>query len=896
MTDGRKRRWRLVGRILVIVLFLGAAGAGAAEAYIESVDFPALHAEPQASVLYYRDGKTIMARVGTTDHSDVALSAVPEAVRRAVLAAEDRDFYDHGGVSLRGVARAIVADVRGGGQGASTITQQYVRNAYLSQEVTFDRKVRELALSVRIERRLSKDQILERYLNTIYFGRGAYGIAAAAHAYFGVRTDQLTAAQGAVLAATVKDPWGFDPANKPQEARWRFDWIVNSMRTLGWVDGAVAYPSIAPANSAGPDGAVVDQVEQELVAHGVTGQELHTRGLTVITTLDATAQKAATQEIKKRLAGQPSTLRAALVAVDPKTGGVRAYHGGSTARGYYDFALAAHPAAATFKPIVLAAALANGIGYQSRWDGSSPRTFTGRLGVPLHNSDDLQCPDCTLQQAMVESLNTPFYAVTEQLGAEKVRNTALDLGVPSSYGGVPSLMDGKGDPQPGRTRSDIALGRYAVAPADLATVYATFAAGGVRHDRHFVQEAREADGRALWQAASGALRVLDPGAAADVSTVLGATVRGEKQSPGRPAAGKTGTQQWGDSSDNQDAWMVGYTPDLAAAVWVGKAVPGPIRDAKGKPIEGKTLPSRVWRDFVSAALRDEPITPLPKPGHVGRTDVGDAGKSHTKSPDEVSSVKVADSGYEPVVRTAHSGKRLALTFDDGPSDYTPQVLDLLKRYHIKATFCMVGENVTGYPQTVRRIVAEGHALCNHSMHHDDLGTVSPAAARSDIEANDAAIAAAAPGATVTYYRAPYGDFGKSAKEGALLGHTPLGWVVAPDDWKLPGASVIEQRIRDGLKPRAVVLVHDGGGDRKQTIEALESLIPSLLNQGWTFDLPEVTQKAKALPARTPSTPSSPSSPPLHLGPTTSASASEPAPPPHGGKGDPNEAVESEPPR
>jgi peptidoglycan/xylan/chitin deacetylase (PgdA/CDA1 family) len=289
------------------------------------------------------------------------------------------------------------------------------------------------------------------------------------------------------------------------------------------------------------------------------------------------------------------------------------------------------------------------------------------------------------------------------------------------------------------------------------------------------------------------------------------------------------------------------------------------------------VPARLWQDFTSAALTGRPVAPLPPPAHVGRSDVGDAGQSHGggKSPDEVSGRHDAAAGYEPVVHTAHGGKRLALTFDDGPSDYTPAVLDLLAKYHIKATFCMVGEQVEAYPNTVRRIVAEGHELCNHSMRHDDLGIISAAKARADIAATDAAIAEAVPGATVTYYRAPYGDFGTSAKEGALLGHTPLGWLVDPDDWMLPGADVIASRIEQQLTPRAVVLVHDGGGEREQTIAALKKVIPRLLGQGWTFDLPKVTISAHPLPGPTSASPST--TPPTP--PSASPEPSGPIPPP-----------------
>jgi membrane peptidoglycan carboxypeptidase len=887
-------RWR---RILVpavaVVVFWSAAGVAAAEAYVDSVPVPPVSSQPQASVLFYRDGRTILARVGTTDHNDVALADVPTDVRHAVLAAEDRDFYEHPGVSVRGLARAVVADAGGDRQGASTITQQYARNAYLTQDVSVDRKLREMALAITLERRHTKDEILERYLNMIYYGRNAYGIAAAAHAYFGVTPQRLTFAQGAVLAAVIKDPWGFDPAVDPVAARQRWDWIVNATRAAGWIGaGPVAYPRTQPLRSTvdGPNGLVVDQVERELVGHGITSRQLHTEGLTVVTTLDPVAQRGAVRTVGRQLEAQPKGLEAALVAVDPATGGVRAYYGGNRGSGYFDYAAATHPAASTFKPIVLAAALRAGIGYGSRWDGSSPRIFPDRDGVPLRNHDDSQCPDCTLEKAMVDSLNTPFYAVAERLGPDAVRTMAVRLGISDTYDGKRSMVDRPGEPRPGRTRADIAIGRYPVTPGDLATVYATFAGGGVRQERHFVQAV---NGIAEPVRSEG---VLQPAVAADVSTVLEATVRDHHVTPGRPAAGKTGTQQWGNSADNQDAWMAGYTPSLATAVWLGKAVPGPLRDARNKPIEGETLPSRIWRDFTRVALTGRPATPLPAPAHVGRTDVGDAGRTGTgtgtdagagtgagaKNPDQAAANHAAATGYEPVVHTAHAGKRLALTFDDGPSADTPAVLDLLARHHIKATFCVVGENAGWYPATVRRIVAEGHRLCNHSMHHDDLGTVPAATSEADITATDAAIEAAAPGATVTYYRAPYGDFGPSAEVGARLGHTPLGWVVDPDDWKLPGATVIASRIREQLTPRAVVLVHDGGGDRKQTVAALEDLIPSLLADGWTFDQPATTVKSSPHP---PAPSTSVSTSPHPPAPSTSTSVSpSPSPSPSSSTG------------
>jgi membrane peptidoglycan carboxypeptidase len=609
---------RLLKRAAVVLMALAAGASSTAVIYVSSMELPADPLVAQASTLYYRDGKTILARVGTENHSDVPLSAVPVPVRQAFLAAEDRDFYDHSGFSIRGLMRAVVSNVRGKRQGASTVTQQYARNAFLTQDVSLDRKTKELALAIKLERQFTKDQILERYLNTIYYGRNAYGIAAAAHAYFGVTTDRLTAAQGAVLAATIKDPFGFDPANDAAAARERWTWIVNAAREEGWLGAAMEYPSVSKpsAADAGPSGIVVDRVEQELANHGVTPRALHTQGLSVVTTLDAQAQGAGVAQVAKHLSKQPKDLRVALVAVDPRSGGVLAYYGGKQ-RGHFDDASAAHPAASTFKPIVLATALAAGISADSQWDGSSPQLFPGRLGVPLRNPDGLDCPACTLTDSMINSLNTPFYAVTEKLGANSVRKMAHNLGIPSAYGDTPALVDGKRDPKPGQTRPDIAIGRYPVAPADLATVYGTIAGDGVRHDRHFVKSVRGSDGRPLWKAEPRARRALDNASADELTSVLNIVVAKNGLTPDRPAAGKTGTQQWGNTSDNQDAWMAGYTPELASVVWIGKADPGPLRDRRGKAIEGETLPAALWADFTREALRGRPVTPLPGPDRAG---------------------------------------------------------------------------------------------------------------------------------------------------------------------------------------------------------------------------------------------------------------------------------------
>jgi membrane peptidoglycan carboxypeptidase len=598
--------------------------------YYNSIALPTDPIAPQASQIFYSDGTTLLATIGISSRTDVPLDQIPLPVRQAVLAAEDRGFYQHFGISLTGVVRAAWSDVSGGSEGASTITQQYVRNAYLTQERTVDRKAKEMVLAVKLEQRYSKDEILDHYLNAIYFGRGAYGIAAAANAYFGVPVSQLTIAQGAVLAAVIKDPTNFDPSVGPADARARWQWIIDSMRQLGWLGpDPVDYPQVlveAPKDTtpAGVNGLIVGLVERELVGQGISSQVLHTAGLRIVTTIDVHAQQAALSAVAHSRSQLDPAIHAALVAIDPLNGGILAYYGGDRGAGYYDDATAPRRPASTFKPITLAAALQRDIAYTSTWDGRSPRAFPDRFGAPLHNENDQQCPVCPLDEAMVRSLNTPFYALAERLGGSTVRALAIELGISPTYDDQPSLVDGRGDPRPGYTRADITLGAYPVSPADLATVYATFAANGVRADRHVVALVRDHDDQETWYTAhSQRVVVLDPRVADDVSTVLGEVVDQNRILADRPAAGKTGTQQWGDTQDNQDAWMAGYTPQIAAVVWVGRPVPGPIRTAQNVPIEGLNVPATIWRDFLDGALQGRPVLDLPPPAHLG-SDVGDA--------------------------------------------------------------------------------------------------------------------------------------------------------------------------------------------------------------------------------------------------------------------------------
>ena len=357
------RRRTLAALLLVppALLLLGFLGLYAST----DVPRPETLANPQVSVIAYSDGSEI-GRVGAQNRVEVPLSQVSEAARRAVLAAENRDYYSEPGISPKGIVRAAWANLRGGGvqQGASTITQQYAKNAYLSQERTLSRKLREIAIAVKLDRSYSKDQVLEFYLNTVYFGRGAYGIEVAAQTYFGKPAAQLTAAEGAVLAALLRSPSAYDPAEDPKDARERWDYVIAGMRDEGWLDGEPQYPAVRPKDTrnelAGPEGYLVKQVQDELESRGISESQIRSAGLKIITTIDRRAQAEAVAAVEG-VTGKtvPDGVHRALVSVEPGTGRIKAEYAGSdyVTRPFNDVTQGIAQAGSAFKPYVLAAAL-----------------------------------------------------------------------------------------------------------------------------------------------------------------------------------------------------------------------------------------------------------------------------------------------------------------------------------------------------------------------------------------------------------------------------------------------------------------------------------------------------------------------------------------------------------
>jgi membrane peptidoglycan carboxypeptidase len=592
----------------------------------------------QVSTILASDGSEIAKIIPPEGNRvDVNISQVPVHVRQAVIAAEDRNFYSNPGISFSGFARAVNNDLFGGGdlQGGSTITQQYVKNALVgSAQHGFSglmRKAKELVIATKMSGEWSKDDVLQAYLNIIYFGRGAYGISAAAKAYFDKPVEQLTVSEGALLAALIRRPSSLDPAVDPKGAAERWNWVLDGMvetKALSPSDRAAQiFPATVPSDQAraqnqitGPNGLIERQVTKELMElFNIDEQTLNTQGLQVTTTIDPKAQQAAEKAVSKYLNGQDPDMRSAAVSIDPHNGAIRAYYGGSDANGF-DFAQAGLQTGSSFKVFALVAALEQGIGLGYQVD-SSPLTVDG---IKITNVDGESCGTCNIAEALKLSLNTAYYRLMLKLkgGPQAVADAAHQAGVATSFPGVAHTLseDGKGGPP----NNGIVLGQYQTRPIDMASAYATLAASGVYHRPHLVQKVVNAEGQVLFDAGSadnsGEHRI-DKGVADNVTAAMQPIAgysRGHNLAGGRASAAKTGTVQLGDTNANKDAWMVGSTPSLSTAVWVGTVQDNvPLVTSSGAEVYGSGLPSDIWKSTMDGALKGTSNETFPKPTEIG---------------------------------------------------------------------------------------------------------------------------------------------------------------------------------------------------------------------------------------------------------------------------------------
>ena len=536
------------------------------------------------------------------DYDDIA-----PMMRHAIVAIEDQRYWEHRGVDLRGIARALWQDIRQQQvvEGGSTITQQFVKNALLHDERTIGRKVREAALAWQLNQRWSKQRLLEAYLNTIYFGNGAYGVQQAARTYFGHGVKRMSIAEAALLAGMPANPSRYDPVTNPRQARGRRAVVLQDLYeqgkiTLAQLDEADSSPLPDPdtvrlPGTEGPAQHFVNYVKQQLIDE-YGSSKVFGGGLKVKTTIDLELQTMAREAISKWLT-TPDGPSAALVAIDPRDGAVRAMVGGNNYRkSQFNLAVQSErqPGSA-FKPFVLAEALRQGISPATMFDSERQEIDLGDRYWVVNNYEGGYFGSVNVERATIESDNSVYAQLTQLVGSKRVAHMARQLGIQSQLDGVYS----------------IGLGSEEVNPLELARAYASFATGGRRIDTSLkhanqprvIEEIRDEGDELVLANQPRGKRVLTPGQAAFVSSILqrvvveGTGVRAQLDD--RPVAGKTGTTE-----NYGDAWFVGYTPQLVVAVWVG--YPTTLRpmltEFNGDSVTGGSYPALIWKTFAERAL------------------------------------------------------------------------------------------------------------------------------------------------------------------------------------------------------------------------------------------------------------------------------------------------------
>ena len=577
----------------------------------------------QATVIEYADGSEI-GRIGSENRTVVKLANIPLDVRHAVMAAEDRNFYSEHAFSPTGILRALYNNLKGGSlQGGSTITQQYAKTAFLTPQRNIQRKIKELVIAMKLESEFSKDQILESYLNTIYFGRGSYGVSTAAQVYFNRNINQLNVSQAAVIASVLRSPGYYDPSYpsglKRLKARWAY--VIDGMVKAGWLDQKKAktlkFPTIQPRVSsgtlAGPKGYVISWVEHELLNLGFTDAQLQVGGLVVKTTLEKQAQQAAVDAVAKRTpAKAPDNLRIALVSIRPGTGEIVAMYGGQDylKQQLNNATQATTQAGSSFKPFALIAALEQGISLQSTWDGTSPHVYWdagAQQNYSVFNYGNEQFPSVTLADATAHSVNTVFVPLGIQAGTDKVIDAARRAGIPESVGMI--------------STPSVSLGVASPHVIDVASAYATFAAQGVYAKPFIVKEVLGSNQGVLYESRIQAQQVFAADVMADLTSALqGVTKFGTASAAlsdfKRPSAGKTGT-----TTDNASAWFNGYTPQLATSVAMFRDNASQTLNGIGglNAVTGGSFPARIWSYYMTGALKGLPKLGFPPAAHIGGT-------------------------------------------------------------------------------------------------------------------------------------------------------------------------------------------------------------------------------------------------------------------------------------
>jgi membrane peptidoglycan carboxypeptidase len=596
--------------------------------------------ETQTSFVYYADGKTQLGRYATQNRDSISYDEMPQTVKDAVVAAENRSFWTDKGLDPKGIVRAAFSNAQGNSQqGASTITQQYVKILYLTQERSYKRKMKEAIVSLKLQRQQSKQQILEGYLNTIYFGRGAYGIEAAAHAFFDKPAKKLNLRQSAVLASVINNPTRFDPANGKDNREAlleRYQYVLSGMASMGTADADQAdkaqqrlpkFPKVeAESAYAGQKGFMLDMIKKELLRLDFSEQEINGGGLRVYTTLSRKAMDAAREGVDEAKPKGKKGLHVAVASVQPGTGALRGFYAGQD---YLDsqinWATAGGSPGSSFKPFALAAGIDAGYSLKDTFQGNSPYEYPGgdtvrNEGVGPDGLGNDYGAAINMIKATEESVNTAYADLTESIpdGPDKILDMANKLGIPrwdKSRSGMDHLRTSPGL-QP---TSGIALGYATVSPINMANAYGSIANGGKAAPVYLIDKVVDESGEVRYRHKVSTERALDEDKAADVSYAMQQVVQNgtgaNAQVLGRPAAGKTGTAT-NDDDKVSSSWFVGYTPQMATAVMYVRGSGNESLEGFLEPFYGATYPTQTWTAVMRRLMEGEPVESFPEPAYV----------------------------------------------------------------------------------------------------------------------------------------------------------------------------------------------------------------------------------------------------------------------------------------
>lgn len=601
-----RRRKRKLAALGLVVAILGTTAFTIGSVFYASVDLPEDldDALSQGSTVYYSDGTTVMGELAAERRTSVDLEAIADDLEHAVVAAEDANFYAHPGIDAKGVLRALVNNLKGGSQqGASTLTQQYAGLvADIRGDGSYLRKAREAAMAMKMEDEFSKDEILNHYLNIVYFGRGAYGVEAAAQEFFGRSAADLSTSQSALLVAQIKSPDGpYDPYGEdgdPVAAAERMAYVLDQMVVTGKLDevkrGSITElpETLDPTNDPdglGPEGFVTDGFVLEALADaGVGTDEVLRGGFAITTTLDADLQELALDQTGIRdVAEKEDNVAAALAAVEPGTGRVLAYYGGENGAGLDLAADVGHRPGTAFNTVTAMAAVESGFDLWSPGlDGSSPQTFDTYLDEDgerkeLVNIGGASDDDISLADAVAQKLDTPVYAVAEQIGGAVIADSAAELGIDRMWDPHDLDEDGiaaeiaAGDDV--KFQPDIGIGAYPITVLDAASMHATLAAGGTSAEPYFVERVVGPEGEILDGRPDTTEGAVEAWIALDLTVPLYENARDAGSGSGYFAVNASST------------WHTGFTSSLALAVWAGDET----KEGDGSSHEG-TIAEGIW--------------------------------------------------------------------------------------------------------------------------------------------------------------------------------------------------------------------------------------------------------------------------------------------------------------